>query len=250
MIEFYKSKNILIQGVTLKNSPFWFVHPVLSINITVDGIHINSKGPNTDGFDPESSSYILVENSVFNDGDDCIAIKSGRNNDGRRINVPSTNIVIRNDKMNAGYGGVVIGSEVTGGAWNIFVEDDEMSGPNLNMAFRVKSNSKRGGIIKNIFLRNIQIGQVNEAIVKLNMNYDPQEAKGYRYYPVIKNIHIENVTSHKSKHALFFDGLPGSKIRDIYISDSKFDGVSNGNKLINTADIKLNKVYINGKLIK
>ena len=92
MIEFYSCKNILIEGVTLKDSPFWFLHPILSTNITIEGVKTNSIGPNTDGCDPESCSFVLIKNCVFSDGDDCIAIKSGRNNDGRETNVPSSNI--------------------------------------------------------------------------------------------------------------------------------------------------------------
>ena len=250
MIEFYKCDNILLKGVTLKNSPFWFVHPVLSNNITVDGIKTNSNGPNTDGFDPESCSYILVQNCVFKDGDDCIAIKSGRNNDGRKANVPSTNIVIRHNQMKDGHGGVVIGSEITGGASNIYAEDNEMSSPNLDRALRIKSNSKRGGIVKNIFMRNTTVGQVKEAIVKLNLHYDPKEAKGYHFTPEIENVFVDSVTSEKSNYALYFYGLDNSKIKNITIENCTFNGVKKGNYLNNVKDLNIQNVKINGKIYK
>jgi polygalacturonase len=247
-VEFYKCKNILIKDVTLKNAPFWFLHPLLSTNITIDGIHTNSNGPNTDGCDPESCSYVLIENCVFNDGDDCIAVKSGRNNDGREVNVPSTNFVIRNCKMKDGHGGVVVGSEITGGCWNVFAENCEMNSPSLERALRIKSNAKRGGVIKNIYMRNIKIGQVHEAIVKVNLHYDPREAEGYNYKPEVENIHVDSVVSNKSEYGLYLDGLTDSKIKDIFINNCKFNNVGKGNIINDAVDVKFDNVYINGKL--
>ena len=116
----YKCKNVLIEGVTFKNSPMWFIHPVLCENVSIKDVTVEGLGPNNDGCDPESSKNVLIKNCYFNTGDDCIAIKSGRNNDGRRINVPSENIIIQNCHMKEGHGGVVIGSEISGGVKNVF----------------------------------------------------------------------------------------------------------------------------------
>jgi polygalacturonase len=249
-VEFYKCENILIQDVTLKDSPFWFLHPVLSNNITVENVTTNGSGPNNDGCDPESSSDILINGCTFNNGDDCIAIKSGRNEDGRRINIPSKNIIIENCKMKDGHGGVVIGSEITGGCWNVFAEDCEMDSPNLDRALRIKSNSKRGGVVKNIYMRNVKVGQVREAIVKLNMHYDPPEAKGYNFNPDFENVFVQNVTSQKSKYGLFLDGLEDSNIKNIIIENCKFDGVEEGNYINNAKSLEFNNFYINGELQK
>jgi polygalacturonase len=248
--EFYKCKNILIKNVTFKDSPFWFIHPVLSNNITVLNVTTNGKGPNNDGCDPESSSDILIKGCTFNNGDDCIAIKSGRNNDGRRINTPSTNIVIQDCKMKDGHGGVVIGSEITGGCSDVFAEDCEMNSPNLDRALRIKSNTKRGGIVRNIYMRNVKVGQVKEAIVKLNMHYDPSEAVGFHYNPVFENIVVQNVTSKKSRYGLFMDGLEDSQIKNVTIEDCRFNGVENGNYIKYTDGLKLDNFYINGELQK
>ncbi len=249
-VEFYECENILIEGVTLKNSPFWFLHPVLSNNITVKNITTNGLGPNNDGCDPESCSNVLIKGCTFNNGDDCIAIKSGRNNDGRRLNTPSKNIVIQNCKMKDGHGGVVIGSEITGGCWNVYAEDCEMDSPNLERMLRIKSNAKRGGVVKNIFVRNIKVGQVKEAIVKLNMNYDPPEVKGEKFYPVMKNVYVENITSKKSEFAFYFDGLENSPVENIVIKNCKINGVEKGNFVNNAKDIKLEDVFINGSKIE
>ncbi len=249
-VEFFRCKNVLIKDVRLEKAPFWFLHPVLCTNVTIDGIETNSNGPNTDGCDPESCDDVLIKNCVFNDGDDCIAIKSGRNNDGRRVDVPAKNIVITDCTMKDGHGGVSIGSEITGGCSNVFVENCNLSSPNLDQALRIKSNAKRGGVVQDIYARNLTIGQVKVSIVRINLNYDPPEAKGYKYYPVVKNIFVENVNTQKSEYGLFLNGLPESKIENVVIKDCKFDGVARGNSIENITGLKLENVYINGKLVK
>ena len=161
MVNLNQCEGILIEDVTLLRSPFWVIHPLLSTDITVRGVHINNDGPNGDGCDPESCDRVLIENCYFNTGDDCIAIKSGRNNDGREggqgrfAGKPSKNIIIRNCKFNNGHGGVVIGSEISGGCQNVFAENCEMDSPSLDRVLRIKTNSCRGGIIENINMRNM-----------------------------------------------------------------------------------------------
>ena len=113
-IQTIKCKRVLIDGITIVRSPMWEIHPALSENVIVQNVKINSHGPNNDGCDPESSRNVLIKNCEFSTGDDCIAIKSGRNNDGRRVNVPSENIIVQGCKMTDGQGGVVMGSEISG----------------------------------------------------------------------------------------------------------------------------------------
>ena len=132
----------------------WQIHPVLCNNVTVKGVSMVSHGPNNDGCNPESCRDVLIENCFFDTGDDCIAIKSGRNNDGRLVAIPAENIIIRNCRMKDGHGGVTIGSEVSGGVRNVFTENCDMDSPNLDRALRIKTNSVRGGFIENIFMRN------------------------------------------------------------------------------------------------
>jgi hypothetical protein len=128
-IQPYRCQNVLIEGVTIVNSPMWEIHPVLCTNVTVRNVAINSHGPNNDGCDPESCRDVLIEGCTFDTGDDCIALKSGRNEDGRRLSVPTENVIVRNCVMKDGHGGVVIGSEVSGGARNIFAEKCRMDSP-------------------------------------------------------------------------------------------------------------------------
>lgn len=166
LINFVRSERILIKDVKMINSPFWVIHPLLCKNITVDGVYIWNEGPNGDGCDPEACENVLIQNCIFHTGDDCIAIKSGRNNDGRLWNQPSKNIIIRNCKMEDGHGGVVIGSEISGGCENVYAEDCEMDSPHLDRILRIKTNNCRGGLIQNINMRRIKVGQCGEAVVK------------------------------------------------------------------------------------
>jgi polygalacturonase len=137
-VQTYRCRNVLIEGVTLRNSPMWVIHPVLSRNVTVRGVTVLSMGPNSDGCDPESSSDVLMEDASFDTGDDCIALKSGRNADGRRLAAPVERVVVRNCRMRAGHGGVTIGSEISGGAREVYAERCVMSSPQLELCVRLK----------------------------------------------------------------------------------------------------------------
>ncbi len=241
-IQPYSCKNILIEDVTILRSPMWEIHPVLSQNITVRGVKINSHGPNNDGFDPESCRDILVENTVFDTGDDCIAIKSGRNGDGRRVNVPTENMVIRNCIMKDGHGGVVLGSECSGGIRNIFVENCEMDSPDLDRALRFKNNAVRGGVLENVFMRNVKIGRVGEAVVTIDLLYE-EGAKG-DFKPVVRNVQLDNVTSSASPRVLYIRGFAGAVIDDIRIRNSTFNGVTETEVVQHAGRISFDQVTI------
>ena len=246
-IQLIKCKRILIDGLTIVRSPMWEINPVLSESVTVQNVKINSLGPNNDGCDPECCKNVLIKNCDFSTGDDCIAIKSGRNDDGRRVNVPSENIVIQNCRMNDGHGGVVIGSEVSGSVRNVYAEDCVMDSPNLDRALRIKTNSVRGGIIENIFMRNVKVGQVTEAVVLVSFKY--QEGDTGKFTPVVKNVFVSNVTSEKSNYGLLFDAYERSPVTNVVIENCKFNGVKSGNLLNYTKDLTFNDFYINGKLV-
>jgi polygalacturonase len=248
MIEPYKCKNILIEGITIKNGPFWHIHPVLSQNIIIRNVKVEGTGPNNDGCDPESCKDVLIDNCYFNNGDDCIAIKSGRNNDARRVNVPSENIIIRNCYMKAGHAGIAIGSEITGGAKNIFVENCTIDDPNQDRAIRLKTNRTRGGFIKNVYVRNIEIGQVKDSVLLIDFFY-PDPEKG-NHKPVVKNINLENITSKKSKYALYLRGFEDAPIMDITLKNCRLENVANPNIIENVHNLKMDDVKINGHVVK
>jgi polygalacturonase len=218
-VQFYNCRDVLIEGITVTNSPMWLLHPVLCTNVTVRSVTLASHGPNNDGCDPESCRDVLIEKCSFDTGDDCIAIKSGRGGDGQRSGVPSENIVIRNCQMKDGHGGVVLGSEMSAGIRNIFVEDCQMGSPNLVRAIRLKSNSSRGGYLENLFVRNISVVQVKEAVVRINLQYEKDRGKDY---PIVRNIHLTNITAEKCKRPFYFVGLPESKISNVIVEGCTF----------------------------
>ncbi len=245
-IQFYRSKNILVEGINIKRSPMWEIHPVLCENVTVRNINIDTHGPNNDGCNPESSKNVLISNCRFDTGDDCIAIKSGRNGDGRRINVPSENIIIRDCVMRDGHGGVVIGSEISGNCRNVFAENCRMDSPNLERAFRIKTNSLRGGIVENIYMRKVIIGKVSDAIIRINFQYEEGDVGSYT--PIVRNIYINDIISHESMYALALDGYARSPISNVQLENCQFNGVKETNILNNVSGLKMKNTSINGIL--
>jgi polygalacturonase len=242
-IQFYKCKNILVDGLILKNSPMWNIHPVLSENIIVRNVEVRTLGPNNDGCNPESSKNILIENCIFDTGDDCIAIKSGRNEDGRRINVPSENIIIRNCTMYKGHGGVVIGSEISGNVRMVFVENCIMDSKNLERAIRIKSNSLRGGVVEDVYIRNLKVLQVSEATFKINLFYSTGRGK---FYPVIRNIYLEEVHSYKSKYPIWINASEEAPVENIYLINCTFEEAEKENFIKNARNLVMENVSING----
>ena len=221
MLQPYRCKNILIEGVTIKNSPMWHIHPVLSENITVRNVTVIGHGPNNDGCNPESCKNVLIEGCYFDTGDDCIAIKSGRNTDGRRVNVASENIVVRDCVMKDGHGGVVIGSEISGSARNIFAENCVMDSPNLDRGLRIKTNSVRGGIVENVYMRNVTMKQVGEAALKINYHY--QEGDNGDFPPTVRNIFMTNVHCYKSKYPWHIRGYDHNPVRNVVLKGCVFE---------------------------
>jgi polygalacturonase len=222
-VELYRCENALVEGVTLTRSPMWVIHPVLSRNVTVRGVKVVSHGPNNDGCDPESSRDVLIEETLFDTGDDCIAIKSGRNADGRRLATPSERIVVRGCRMRAGHGGVTIGSEVSGGVRDVFVEHDEMSSPGLERGIRIKTNAMRGGVVENVFVRDVAIGEVGSAI-EVDMQYE--EGAAGAFVPVVRGLLVERMAVQAARRVFFVRGLAASPVRGLVVRDSRFGGVA------------------------
>jgi unsaturated rhamnogalacturonyl hydrolase len=214
----------------------WEIHPTLCTNVIVRGVDIVSHGANNDGCDPESCRDVLIENCVFDTGDDCIAIKSGRNADGRRVGVPSVNVIIRGCTMREGHGGVTIGSEISGSCSNVFVENCNMDSPSLDRAIRLKSNAVRGGVIQNVFVRNVKVGSVADAVLQIDFLYE--EGTNGIYKPAARNIVLENVTVANTPRVLNVRGFPGAEISNVRIYNSTFKQVKKPD-VIQYADVKL-----------
>jgi polygalacturonase len=247
-IQPYRCRNVLIEGLTIIGSPMWEVHPVECENVIVRKLNIHSHGPNNDGCDPESCRDVLIEGCVFDTGDDCIAIKSGRNADGRRLNKPTENVIIRDCQMMDGHGGVTLGSEITGGVRNVFVERCKMDSPRLDIAIRFKNNAMRGGTLENIHVRDIAVGQVAKAVITVDYNY--QEGANGPYVPVFRNLVIERLVSGHSPRALDLQGFANAPIRDVRLIDCEFNDVS-GQDIVRYVDgLTFDNVKINGQPAK
>ena len=251
LVNFVRCENVLIENVKLLNSPFWVMHPLFCKNLTVRGVYVFNEGPNGDGCDPESCEDVLIENCTFHTGDDCIALKSGRNADGRKADIPCKNIIVRKCKMEDGHGGVVVGSEISGGADYVFAEDCDMDSPNLDRVLRIKTNTCRGGIIQNIFMRNIRVGQCREAVMRTNLVYEPNEIAERGHIPTVRNVYMENVTCKKSKYGILINGLDDSdNVYNINIKNCRFEGLT-AEPLYKTGkchDIKLENVTVSAEI--
>ena len=251
LVSFNKCEGILLEDVTLLRSPFWVIHPLHSTDITVRRVKMINDGPNGDGCDPECCDRVLIEDCFFNTGDDCIAIKSGRNRDGRERNMPSKNIIIRNCEMKNGHGGVVIGSEISGGCQNVFAHDCVMDSPELERVLRIKTNSCRGGIIENINMKDVKVGVCKESVLKINLDYEHNEVCCRGNYPTVRNIYMENVTSEKSQYGVQIIGLDeDTYVYDVKVKNCKFNGVQSGNfKSGKTRNVSFDNLFINGSLV-
>ncbi|WP_335964857.1 glycoside hydrolase family 28 protein [Galbibacter sp. PAP.153] len=165
-IQFNRSENILLDSITITHSPFWVIHPYLSKNVTIKNVKVFAHGHNNDGVDPEMSQHILIENCVFDQGDDAIAVKSGRNQDAWKLNTPSKDIVIKNCKIINGHQLLAIGSELSGGVENIYMSNCEVAeNAKLNHLLFIKTNERRGGYVKNIYMDSIQAGKIDAGVL-------------------------------------------------------------------------------------
>jgi polygalacturonase len=244
LLQPFQCSNVLIEDVTIRNSPFWLINPVLCQDVIVRGVTCESLGPNSDGCNPESCRNVLIEGCRFNTGDDCIAIKSGRNADGRRLNTPSENIVIADCQMQAGHGGVVIGSEISGGVRNVFAERCHMSSPDLERAIRIKTNSIRGGVIEHLRYRDITVGQVRDAIV---INFFYEEGDAGQFDPIVRDIVIEDLAIENAQSVFQLRGYERDPIRDIRLRNVVVDTADRIGVIENLVDFATTNVEINGR---
>jgi polygalacturonase len=247
-IQPYDCENVLIEGVRVRSSPFWNIHPVLCRNITLRGVDVYGLGPNNDGVDPESVDHMLIENCSFNTGDDCIAVNSGRNADGRRLATPSQNILIRNCRMQEGHGGVVVGSQISGGARWVFAENCQMDSPNLWYAIRFKNNALRGGLLENFYYRDLDVGQVGRAAITCDFNYE--EGANGAFTPQLRNVVVERLRVKNAVRVLDSQGLPKAPVNDITLRDCSFGGVTKPSIIKYTRSVNLEKVLVNDKLVQ
>lgn len=244
-----RCKNIRIEGIKIINSPFWTVNPEFCENITIDGITIeNPLSPNTDGINPESCRYVHISNCHISVGDDCITLKSGRDLQGRKLGYPNENITITNCTMLTGHGGVVIGSEISGGVRKVVINNCVFDG--TDRGIRIKSTRGRGGIVEDIQVANIVMRNIKEEAIVMDLKYSkmPKEPLSDRT-PIFRNININNVTASNVLIPIRINGLEESPITNITLTNINISNCKQKPNFTNCKDIKLTDVYVNGEKI-
>jgi polygalacturonase len=238
MVNFVNCKNILLDGVTFQNSPAWNLHPLMSENIILNKVKVRNPwySQNGDGIDLESCKNTLIVNSSFDVGDDAICMKSGKNEEGRKRNIPTANVIVDNCVVYHGHGGFVVGSEMSGSIRNIKVSNCTFMGTDVGLRF--KSNRGRGGIVENIYIQNINMTDIPTDPLLFDLFYGGKSPAEEDYVenndnstnipavteetPAFRNIFISNVNSKNSNRAMFFNGLPEMKVQNVHIENSVF----------------------------
>lgn len=235
-IQFNRCKNVLLEGVTITNSPFWVIHPFLSKDIIIRGVKVFAHGHNNDGVDPEMSQNILVEDCIFDQGDDAIAVKSGRNQDAWRLNTPTKNLVIRDCLIKNGHQLLAIGSELSGGVENVYMENCAVQeGAKLNHLLFIKTNERRGGQVSNIYMKNINSGKIDLGILGIETDVlyqwrDLVPTYERRLTP-IKNIYLDNVKAGNIEFVSRILADPELPVENVQLINVKYDSLR-GEKLI------------------
>lgn len=221
-------KNVLIEGITIINSPFWTVNPEFCENVTVTGVTINNPhSPNTDGINPESCKYVHISDCHISVGDDCITIKSGKDKAGRKMATPAENHTITNCTMLSGHGGVVIGSEMSGGVKKIVISNCVFDG--TDRGIRIKTARGRGGVVEDIRVDNIVMKNIKEQAIVLDMQYARTEPEPVsERTPQFRNIHFSNITA-QTNEAIYINGIPEMPVEDITFNDIQFDAQTGAN---------------------
>ena len=230
LIQFNRCENIRLEGFSIINSPFWTIHMYLSKNILLRKLNVYAHGHNNDGFDPEMSQNILVENCQFDQGDDAIAIKSGRNQEGWRIQIPTKNLVIQNCVVKNGHQLIAIGSELSGGIENVYVHDCVVNdGAKMFHLVFIKTNERMGGFVNNIYIKNIKAGKMELGIlgIETDVLYQWKDLVPtyVRKLTPIKNIYLENI---KATNVKFVSRILGQKelpVENIFLKNVLADTI-------------------------
>jgi polygalacturonase len=252
MIQFYRCRNVLVSDVTVVDPAMWTIHPVLSRNVTVRDVTVHSTLYNTDGCDPECCEAVRVTGCRFDTNDDCVAVKSGRDEDGRRVGVPSRDIVVDDCLFSGRWGGLTVGSEMSGGVRNVFAERCVINSPDfpghypVKYPLYIKANKRRGGVVDGVHLRRFTGGNVERDAVFVNMNYNGETGA----QPVtVQNITVERTTLDGAARVLDLVGLPTDHLARVHLYKCEFTQVKDPVDIVRFVDdLRLEKVTVNGSV--
>jgi polygalacturonase len=261
MVSLVGCDKVLLDGPTFQNSPAWNLHPLMCSNVILRNLTVRNPwfSQNGDGVDLESCKNVLIYDNTFDVGDDAICIKSGKDQDGRKRGMPTENVIIKNNVVYHGHGGFVIGSEMSGGARNIYVSDCTFIGTDIGLRF--KTTRGRGGIVENIYIKNIDMINIPTQVIGFNMFYegaspvleDGQKKEGNKApekiypltaeTPVFRNIFFKNISAVNSYEAITLFGLAEMNLKNIVIEDSQFD-TKKGVTIVDADGITLKNVKL------
>lgn len=249
MIQFYRCRNILISDVTVVEPAMWTIHPVLCQNVIVRNVTVHSTLYNTDGCNPDSSSNVWISGCRFDTNDDCVAVKSGRDEDGHRVGVPSRNILVQDCLFSGRWGGITIGSEMSGGVYNVIAQRCVINSPSfpgrypVKYPLYIKTNKRRGGVIDGIHLHGFTGSGVERDALFITMNYNNESGT----HPVaVRNVTVDRMTIDGARSVLNLIGLPTDRITNVHLRNSTFTGIANPNTVQNVDNLRLTNVTING----
>jgi len=262
MVSIQNSKRVMFDGPVFQNSPAWCIHPLVVEDLIVRNLTVRNPwySQNGDGIDVESCKNVIIENSNFDVGDDAICIKSGKDKDGRTRGIACENLVIRNNIVYHGHGGVTVGSEMSGGVRNVHVSDCTFMGTDVGLRF--KSNRGRGGIVENIFISDILMTDIPTFAISFNLFYggrsesemietsEKQEVAKFEKVseetPQFRNISIRNIEIRGAMQAVLIQGLPEMNLEKIELSDMKIEA-DKGFSVVDANGIKICKVELSVK---
>lgn len=254
LIELIDCDNVLMEDFTTANSPAWQLHPVYCNYVTIRGVNINSLMANNDGIDPDSCKYVIIEENIFNTGDDCIAVKSGKNADGRRVGIASENIVIQNNTMQEGHGGITLGSEASAGIRNVFARNNHMESPAQECCLRFKNSTLRGNVLENIFYKDTYVSAFKNTrdMIVFQSDYGAETETQYlesagieikKYAPVTRHVYIngfyaarENASTAFCATAVSMTGTADSPVSDVHLKNIE----------VSRPDVFLKASYVDG----
>lgn len=240
-VQFFNCRNVLIDGPRFVDSPFWTIHPVYSRNITIRNISVVSKHLNSDGVDPDSCEDVLIERCRFDVSDDCIAIKSGRDQDGWRVARPTCNVVIRDCEMSTNVAGAIaIGSEMSGGASNIFAERLHIR--RAKQAVYIKGNLNRGGVVEGVWIRDVSVKR-SETLIDVTTAY--HGGRRGDAPPTYRGFVIERVACAETGQALSITGVPAAPVQDMLLRDVRVGISALPDKIAHTRGFRMEDVRIN-----
>lgn len=217
-MQLFECKKVLLEGFTIGSGPNWTIHPVYCDNMIVRHVNVDTHGPNNDGLDPDSCRNLLIEYCDFSTGDDCVVLKSGYDEDGRRVGRPTENVVMRHCSSKRGHGGMVIGSEMSGSVRNVYMHDCDFEG--TDRVLRIKSRPGRGGVVENVWVDHVTARDMQREVVIINLDYSADKnPKKDEFMPKIRGIHVSNLAASGAPVAIRIVGLEDSLIEDVSFTD-------------------------------